>query len=125
MCYIVGNIEIVCNDHKTPSIDHLVNGISSQEVNSESTKAVNHVDVVNNNESHMKKQLKKSIKKDKDVEKTITDPNINNISHSDDSSEESTDNEKKQGTEIIFIQDLGFNVKIVCPGTEAFEIQVS
>jgi len=125
LCYIVGNIEIVCNDHKTPSIDHLVNGISSQEVNSESTKAVNHVDVVNNNESHMKKQLKKSIKKDKDVEKTITDPNINNISHSDDSSEESTDNEKKQGTEIIFIQDLGFNVKIVCPGTEAFEIQVS
>jgi len=124
LCYIVGNIEIVCNDHKTPSVDHLVNGISGQEVTSESTTAVNHVDVVNNNESHMKKQLKKSTKKDKDVEKMITDPNINNISHSDDSSEESTDNDKKQGTEIIFIQDLGFNVKIVCPGTEAFEIQV-
>ncbi|KAF0755448.1 clustered mitochondria protein [Aphis craccivora] len=119
-----GNIEIVCNDHKTPSVDHLVNGISGQEVNSESTTTVNHVDVVNNNESHTKKQLKKSSKKDKDVEKTVTDPNIN-ISHSDDSSEESTDNDKKQGTEIIFIQDLGFNVKIVCPGTEAFEIQVS
>ncbi|XP_026822607.1 clustered mitochondria protein homolog [Rhopalosiphum maidis] len=121
-----GNIEIVCNDHKIPSVDHVVNGIGSQEVNSEST-TVNHVDVVNNNESHNvgKKQLKKNTKKDKDVDTTITDQNINNISHSDDSSEESTDNEKKQGTEIIFIQDLGFNVKIVCPGTEAFEIQVS
>uniref|UniRef100_A0A2H8TIW5 Clustered mitochondria protein homolog n=2 Tax=Melanaphis sacchari TaxID=742174 RepID=A0A2H8TIW5_9HEMI len=118
-----GNIEMVCNDHKTPGVDHVVNGVSNQEVNSEGTAAVNHVDVVNNNESH--KVGKKQLKNDKDIDKTITDPSINNISHSDDSSEDSTDNEKKQGTEIIFIQDLGFNVKIVCPGTEAFEIQVS
>ncbi|XP_025194814.1 clustered mitochondria protein homolog [Melanaphis sacchari] len=114
---------MVCNDHKTPGVDHVVNGVSNQEVNSEGTAAVNHVDVVNNNESH--KVGKKQLKNDKDIDKTITDPSINNISHSDDSSEDSTDNEKKQGTEIIFIQDLGFNVKIVCPGTEAFEIQVS
>lgn len=117
---------MACSDHKTPTIDHVINGISSQEVNSESTAAVNHVDVVNNNESRKtgKKQLKKNTKKEKDVDKKITDGNINDISHSDDSSEESTDNDKKPGTEIIFIQDLGFNVKIVCPGTEAFEIQV-
>jgi len=115
---------MVCNDHKTASVDHVINEISSQEVNSESP--INNVDVVNNNESQKigKKQLKKISKKDKDMDKTITDANINDISHSDDSSEESTDNEKKQSTEIIFIQDLGFNVKIVCPGTEAFEIQV-
>lgn len=117
---------MVCNDHKTPTVDHVINGISTQEVNSDSTTAVNHVDVVNNNESHKigKKQLKKNTKKEKDVGKMITGANINDISHSDDSSEESTDNDKKPGTEIIFIQDLGFNVKIVCPGTEAFEIQV-
>jgi len=117
---------MVCNDHKTPTVDHVINGIGSQEVNSESTTTVDHVDVVNNNESHKigKKQLKKNTKKEKDVDKIITDANINDISHSDDSSEENTDNYKKQGTEIIFIQDLGFNVKIVCPGTEAFEIQV-
>lgn len=117
---------MVCNDHNTPTVNHIINGISSQEVNSESTTVVDHVDVVNNNESHKigKKQLKKNTKKEKDVDKITTDANINDISHSDDSSEENTDNDKKQGTEIIFIQDLGFNVKIVCPGTEAFEIQV-
>lgn len=117
---------MVCNDHKILSVDHVINGISTQEVNSESTTAVNNVDAVNNNESQKigKKQLKKNSKKVKDVDKIDTDAKINDISHSDDSSEESTDNEKKQGTEIIFIQDLGFNVKIVCSGTEAFEIQV-
>ncbi|XP_015380377.1 PREDICTED: clustered mitochondria protein homolog isoform X2 [Diuraphis noxia] len=118
---------MACSDHKTPTVDHVINGISSQEINSESTATVNHVDVVNNNESLKieKKQLKKNTKKEKDMDIKVKDGNINDISHSDDSSEESTDNNKKTGTEIIFIQDLGFNVKIVCPGTEAFEIQVS
>lgn len=107
--------------------DHIVNGINIPEVDTNNTTSVNNVDVVNNNESQKigKKQLKKNNKKD-DVDKTVVvkDAKINDASHSDDSSEESTDNEKKQDTEIIFIQDLGFNVKIVCPGTEAFEIQV-
>lgn len=81
--------------------------------------SVSNVDVVNNNESS-KKQIKKNNKKDK-IDK---DAKVNNVFQSDESSEESTDIEKKQDTEIIFIQDLGFNVKIVCMGTEAFEIQV-
>lgn len=81
--------------------------------------SVSNVDVVNNNESS-KKQMKKNNKKDK-IDK---DAKVNNVFQSDESSEESTDIEKKQDTEIIFIQDLGFNVKIVCMGTEAFEIQV-
>lgn len=118
---------MVCgNNDLTTSEDHIVNGINSTDVTSKNRTSVNNVDVVNNNESHKvgKKQLKKNNKKDKGLDKTDNDSKNNDVSHSDDSSEENTDNEKKQDTEIIFIQDLGFNVKIVCPGTEAFEIQV-
>lgn len=35
------------------------------------------------------------------------------------------DKDKKEEQEVVFIQDLGFMVKIVSPGTEAFDIQVS
>ncbi|XP_054268542.1 clustered mitochondria protein homolog isoform X2 [Macrosteles quadrilineatus] len=33
--------------------------------------------------------------------------------------------DKKDEAEVVFIQDMGFTVKIVSPGTEAFDIQVS
>ncbi|KAG8275665.1 hypothetical protein J6590_081931 [Homalodisca vitripennis] len=33
--------------------------------------------------------------------------------------------DKKDEPEVVFIQDMGFTVKIVSPGTEAFDIQVS
>lgn len=123
-CCTLGNVEIVCNPDKNG--DHVNNGINTQEVHSISTAPVNNVDVVNNNKSQkIGKKLKKNSKKDKSMDKNDKDIKINEVSHSDDSSEESTENDKKQDTEIIFIQDLGFNVKIVCPGTEAFEIQVS
>lgn len=125
MFYVAGHMEIVCtsNNDTTNGDHHTVNGTNITGDSSKNTMAVNNVDVVNNNESHKteKKQINKNSKKDKSVNK---DTKMNNISHSDDSSEESTDNEIKQDTEIIFIRDLGFNVKIVCPGTEAFEIQV-
>lgn len=114
--YFLGNIEIIC-DNNPSNEDHIMNGVNVPGVNSETS--VNNVDVVNNNESS-KKQLNNSSKKDK----TDKDKKIDNSSPSDESSEENTDNEKKQDTEIIFIQDLGFNVKIVCVGTETFEIQV-
>lgn len=32
--------------------------------------------------------------------------------------------DKKDEPEVVFIQDMGFTVKIVSPGTEAFDIQV-
>lgn len=124
--YIIGHIDAVCNNNdNTTSEDYVINGINTPVVNSKNSTSVNNVDVVNNNESpKIGKKLKKNDKKDKGSDKTDKDAKNNDISHSEDSSEESTDNEKKQDTEIIFIQDLGFNVKIVCPGTEAFEIQV-
>lgn len=38
--------------------------------------------------------------------------------------EKDGEKEKKDDQEILFIQDMGFTVKIVSPGTEAFDIQV-
>lgn len=38
---------------------------------------------------------------------------------------EKTENDKKDEPEVVFIQDMGFTVKIVSPGTESFDIQVS
>jgi len=121
--YIVGNVEMICNNNdNTMSRDHNINGINTSVVNSETATSVNIGDIANNNESpKIGKKLKENDKKG--VEEINKDTKINDISHSDDSSEENIEN-KKQDTEIIFIQDLGFNVKIICPGTEAFEIQV-
>lgn len=39
--------------------------------------------------------------------------------------EATKEKEKKDDQEVVFIQDLGFTVKIVSPGTESFDIQVS
>lgn len=33
--------------------------------------------------------------------------------------------EKKGDQEVVFIQDVGFTIKIVSPGTQSFDIQVS
>lgn len=38
---------------------------------------------------------------------------------------ESPDNDAKTKDEVVFIQDMGFTVKIVSPGAESFDIQVS
>lgn len=40
---------------------------------------------------------------------------------------ETTDKEKDTANEqeVVFIQDMGFTVKIVSPGSEPFDIQVS
>lgn len=121
-----GDIEMVCNNDNTTNGVHIINGSNTSVVNSKDTTSVNIGDITNNNEfPKIGKKLKKNGKKDKIIDKNDKDVKMNDVSHSDDSSEDNIDNEKKQDTEIIFIQDLGFNVKIVCPGTEAFEIQVS
>uniref|UniRef100_A0A146KTF4 Clustered mitochondria protein homolog n=1 Tax=Lygus hesperus TaxID=30085 RepID=A0A146KTF4_LYGHE len=38
---------------------------------------------------------------------------------------EKVNSDKKDDAEVVFIQDMGFTVKIVSPGTDAFDIQVS
>lgn len=39
--------------------------------------------------------------------------------------DENGDAEGKAKDEVVFIQDVGFSVKIVSPGAEPFDIQVS
>jgi protein TIF31 len=39
--------------------------------------------------------------------------------------DEDKDKEAANEQEVVFIQDMGFNVKIVSPGAETFDIQVS
>lgn len=38
--------------------------------------------------------------------------------------DESNDGENKSKDEVVFIQDVGFSVKIISPGAEHFDIQV-
>lgn len=38
--------------------------------------------------------------------------------------EATKEKEKKDDQEVVFIQDMGFTVKIISPGTEPFDIQV-
>lgn len=38
-------------------------------------------------------------------------------------SEDASD-DKKEEQEVVFIQDMGFTVKIISPGAEPFDIQV-
>lgn len=39
--------------------------------------------------------------------------------------ESNKDKDKDTDQEVVFIQDMGFTVKIVSPGSEPFDIQVS
>lgn len=38
--------------------------------------------------------------------------------------EATKEKEKKDDQEVVFIQDMGFTVKIISPGTEPFDMQV-
>ncbi|XP_050428196.1 clustered mitochondria protein homolog isoform X2 [Adelges cooleyi] len=125
-----GSVNMVC-DGKTTAIklkkeNCIVNETNTLDVEMNNT-LINNVDAVNNNGTLKEgKTSSKNIgKKDQANNQNVEESKGNSNSPSEDSSEESTESDKKQDTEVIFIQDLGFNVKIICPGTEAFEIQVS
>ncbi|XP_039292453.1 clustered mitochondria protein homolog isoform X2 [Nilaparvata lugens] len=49
----------------------------------------------------------------------------NKKNEEDNKDKDSSDVSKKDEPEVVFIQDMGFTVKIHSPGTEAFDIQVS
>lgn len=59
-----------------------------------------------------------------DVKKSSDDKNETKCSESASSSSEGSAN-KDQDQEVVFIQDLGFTIKILSPGVEPFDIQVS
>lgn len=41
-----------------------------------------------------------------------------------DEEEKEKDETEEKSNEVVFIQDIGFSVKIVAPGAESFDIQV-
>ncbi|XP_057657964.1 clustered mitochondria protein homolog isoform X1 [Diorhabda carinulata] len=64
-------------------------------------------------------------KVDENVQETkVTKEEINKLVK-DEEEKEKDDTEGKNKDEVIFIQDVGFSVKIISPGAEPFDIQVS
>ncbi|XP_050531862.1 clustered mitochondria protein homolog [Daktulosphaira vitifoliae] len=115
-----GSVNTVCDKNMKLKQDTcIVNGIKNK-----NNIIANNIDAANNNGTFGKK-AKRNSKSKKTCNDNAEDTKMNSSSQSDESSEENAESEKKQDTEVIFIQDLGFNVKIICPGTETFEIQVS
>nr|QVD39409.1 CLUH Clustered mitochondrial protein-like protein [Schistocerca gregaria] len=89
-----------------------------------------------NKDEEQSKQKSKPKDKDKSKEKTVTDKEKEK--ERDDEKKEKDDEEKekdddkekdkdkdKDDPEVVFIQDMGFTVKIASPGSEPFDIQVS
>ncbi|XP_022920943.1 clustered mitochondria protein homolog isoform X2 [Onthophagus taurus] len=69
-----------------------------------------------------------SDKKNDENSKENNELKINGVSDDQSSSENEKDkdaDESKNKDEVVFIQDVGFSVKIVSPGAEPFDIQVS
>lgn len=58
------------------------------------------------------------------LETKVTKEEINKLVK-DEEEKEKDDTEEKNKDEVIFIQDVGFSVKIISPGAEPFDIQVS
>lgn len=85
-------------------------------------------------------EKKKESAKDKNTESKKDDGPVNNIEGADkvngdsskvlngdgdrESSPSEDGDEKKRDAEVVFIQDMGFTVKIVSPGAEPLDIQV-
>lgn len=76
------------------------------------------VEATKENEKDKKKVESKE--KDKDEKDNST---ADNDKDKDKSSVDNTSN--GSDNEVVFIQDMGFTVKIVSPGAESFDIQVS
>lgn len=58
------------------------------------------------------------------VENTVSVVETSSMTNGDTTADEENE-EKKGDQEVVFIQDVGFTVKIVSPGTQSFDIQVS
>lgn len=87
----------------------------AEETGSTSTSARN---VVEKGEVEETKEKGDEKEKEKEMEEEKDKKN-------DKSEKEDGDKDAGSEQEIVFIQDMGFNVKIVSPGAEPFDIQVS
>lgn len=73
-----------------------------------------------------KKDISSTVNINNAIEKNNSDSNkVVNGDRDRESSPSEDGDEKKRDAEVVFIQDLGFTVKIVSPGAEPLDIQVS
>ncbi|XP_043518103.1 clustered mitochondria protein homolog [Frieseomelitta varia] len=91
---------------------------TAEETGSTSTAAKN---VVEKGEVEATKEKGNEKEKEKEKEEKEEDKN----KKKDKSEKEDNDKDAGSEQEIVFIQDMGFTVKIVSPGAEPFDIQVS
>ena len=61
--------------------------------------------------------------KEEEIEKGAMDKKEKEEESKEDNSESSKD-EKKDDQDVVFVQDVGFTVKIIAPNLEPFDIQV-
>ena len=61
--------------------------------------------------------------KEEEIEKGAMDKKEKEEESKEDNSENSKD-EKKDDQDVVFVQDVGFTVKIIAPNLEPFDIQV-
>ncbi|KAG5869510.1 hypothetical protein JTB14_008060 [Gonioctena quinquepunctata] len=62
---------------------------------------------------------------DTPLENGTTETKENKVTKDEEEKEKDETEESKNKDEVVFIQDIGFSVKILSPGAEPFEIQVS
>ncbi|XP_059052836.1 clustered mitochondria protein homolog isoform X2 [Achroia grisella] len=94
------------------------------------------IKTTSNSDSNKKKEKIKTVEINDELEKEKIMDNVSEKVNGEnckivngDKDRESTpsedDDEKKRDAEVVFIQDMGFTVKIVSPGAEPLDIQVS
>lgn len=81
------------------------------------------INELNNNNKDDGLDNKISNEKDEESAKN-SDKTVNGDKKDGESPSDEDNEEKKQDAEVVFIQDLGFTVKIVSPGAEPLDIQV-
>lgn len=58
------------------------------------------------------------------INSNVGPKNDDNITNNNNNNNNSDNDNKKEEPEVVIIQDMGFNVKILSPGTDSFDIQV-
>ena len=59
------------------------------------------------------------------MEKTEKEQNSDKKENTSDESESNSKKDEKPDQDVVFVQDVGFTVKIVSPNLEPFDVQVS
>ncbi|CAH1098461.1 unnamed protein product [Psylliodes chrysocephalus] len=67
----------------------------------------------------------KNVEDEKAQDNKVAKEELNKLVKDKEEKEKDESEENKNKDEVVFIQDVGFSVKIVSPGAEAFDIQVS